>query len=198
MSIRILCSAAILSLCLTILSQSDHCEARDIAPDDVLDITVYGHDDLTISTRVSAEGEISYPLLGTLIVTDKTVRELEKEIQELLNRDYIVDPHVVVLTKESHSHMVYVMGQVEHPQAIDLTKNKVTTLLEAISMAGGFTDLANKNKIQIVRKSEDGTKQNITIKLASIIKKRKKGEQVGEDETAIKAGDVIMVTERNF
>ncbi len=185
-------------LCLLIQSQNDTCEGREIAPDDVLEINVFGHDDLSITTRVSSEGEISYPLLGTLKVTGKTVRELEKEIQVLLDRDYIVNPHVVVFTKEYHTNIVSVMGEVKKPTTIILNKNKVTTVLEAISMAGGFSDTANKNKIQIIRNTPDGTKKYITIKLNDLIKKLKNGSLGVEDNSILAPGDVIMVPERIF
>ncbi len=185
-------------LCLLIQSEYGPCEGREIVPDDVLEINVYGHDDLTITTRVSSEGEISYPLLGALKVVGKTVRELEKEIQALLDRDYIVNPHVVVFTKEYHINIVSVMGEVKKPTTIDLNKNKVTTILEAISMAGGFSDTANKNKIQIIRTAPDGTKEYITVKLDTLIKKLKNGKVGAEDKSTLTPGDVIMVSERIF
>jgi Periplasmic protein involved in polysaccharide export len=166
----------LLALCLLIRSAFLLCEAREIAPEDVLEINVYGHDDLSITTRVSSEGEISYSLLGTLKVAGMKVRELEKEIQALLGRDYIVNPHVVVFTKEYHLNSVSVMGAVKKPTTIDLNKNKVTTILEAISMAEGFSDVANKNKIQIIRIAPDGTREYITVKMDKLIKKLKSGE----------------------
>ncbi len=164
----------------------------------MLEINVYGHDDLSITTRVSSEGEISYPLLGTLKVVGKTVRELEKNIQLLLDKDYIVNPHVVVFTKEYHLNIVSVMGEVKKPTTIDLNNNKVTTVLEAISMAGGFSETANKNKIQIIRTSPDGTKEYFTVKLDSLIKKLKSGKAEVDDKLSLKPGDVIMVSGRIF
>jgi len=188
----------LLALCLLIQSEFLLCEAREIAPEDVLEINVYGHDDLSITTRVSSEGDISYPLLGTLKVAGMKVRELEKEIQALLDRDYIVNPHVVVFTKEYHLNSVSVMGAVKKPTTIDLNKNKVTTILEAISMAEGFSDVANKNKIQIIRIAPDGTREYITVKMDKLIKKLKSGEVGVEDKLDVKPGDVIMVPERVF
>ncbi len=187
-----------ITLCLIIQSEYVQCEGREIVPEDVLEINVYGHDDLSITTRVSSEGEISYPLLGTLKVVGKTVRELEKDIQLLLDKDYIVNPHVVVFTKEYHLNIVSVMGEVKKPTTIDLNNNKVTTVLEAISMAGGFSETANKNKIQIIRTSPDGTKEYFTVKLDSLIKKLKSGKAEVDDKLSLKPGDVIMVSGRIF
>ncbi len=196
MSIKLSLTAIFITLCLTIQSEFIPCEAKEIAPEDVLEITVHGHNDLSVTTRVSSEGEISYPLLGTLKVVGKTVRELEKEIQVLLDRDYIITPHVVVFTKEYHINIISVMGEVKKPTTIDLNKNKVTTILEAISIAGGFSGIANKNKIQIIRTTPDGTKEYISVKLNSLIRKHKSGKVEIEDKTAIKPGDIIIVSKR--
>jgi protein involved in polysaccharide export with SLBB domain len=198
MSMKLSITVIFLTLCLIIQSEFLSCEAREIAPEDVLGINVYGHDDLSLTTRVSSDGEISYPLLGTLKVAGKKVRELEKDIQALLDMDYIVNPHVVVFTKEYQLNIVSVMGEVKKPTTIDLNKNKVTSILEAISMAEGFSDTANKNKIQIIRTAPDGTKEYITVKLNNLIRKRKSGKVEVEDKLAVKPGDVIMVSERIF
>jgi len=190
-------TAVFIVVCMIIQSQFVPCEAREIEPEDVLEITVYEHNDLSITTRVSSDGYISFPLLGSLNVAGMTVRELEKEIEELLDNDYIVNSHVVVLTTEFRSKLVYVMGEVKKPQAIDLARNNVTTILEAITMAGGFTDTANRNKIKIIRTTADGTKENIKVKLSSIIK-GPKNDRGDRDDTGIKAGDVIIISERRF
>lgn len=173
------------------------CEGRQIAPEDTLEFTVYEHEDLSITTRVSSDGYISFPLLGPIHVEGMTVRKLEEKIAELLDKDYIVDPQVVVFTREYRAKYVYVMGEVSNPQAIDLSEKKGTTVLEAISTAGGFTDTANLNKIVIIRKTADGTKEIIRIKLSTITRKDR---NVNKEEGDIKLepGDIIMVSQRRF
>ncbi len=195
---KLICTTIFVFMCLIAQSVCVPCEGREIVPEDVLEINVYGHNDLSITTRVSSEGEISYPLLGILHVEGMTVRELEKNIQVLLDKDYIVNPHVVVFTKEFHLNIISVMGEVKKPTTIDLNKNKVSTILEAISMAGGFSDTANKNKIQIIRATPDGSKEYITVKLDSLIKKLKSGKTELEDRLSLKPGDVVMVSGRIF
>ncbi len=195
---KLSCTTIFVFMCMIALSVCVPCEGREIVPEDVLEINVYGHNDLSITTRVSSEGEISYPLLGILRVEGMTVRELEKNIQVLLDKDYIVNPHVVVFTKEFHLNIISVMGEVKKPTTIDLNKNKVSTILEAISMAGGFSDTANKNKIQIIRATPDGSKEYITVKLDSLIKKLKSGKTELEDRLSLKPGDVVMVSGRIF
>lgn len=186
-------------LCAIFQSQNVLCEHQLITPEDVLEITVYEHDDLSITTRVSSDGYISFPLLGSLRVAGMTVRELEEKIARLLDRDYIVDPQVTVFTQmyRVSFDFVYVMGEVNHPQSIDLSEKKVTTLLEAISTAGGFTDEANKEKITIIRTNTDGTQKTIKIKLSDITKKIERGNMMDRD-LSIQPGDVILVSQRIF
>ncbi len=184
-------------ICVTFRSQDALCEHKIITPEDVLKITVYEHDDLSVTTRVSSDGHISFPLLGSMHVAGMTVRELEEKIARLLDKDYIVNPHVAVFTQEYRANFVYVMGEVNHPQSIDLSEKKVTTLLEAISTAGGFTDNANKEKITIIRTTAEGTKKTIKIKLSDITKKDKRGNIMGRD-FSVEPGDIILVSQRIF
>lgn len=179
------------------MSQLTPCEGRQIAPEDTLEITVYEHEDLSITTRVSSDGYISFPLLGSIHVEGLTVRKLEKKVAELLDKDFIVNPHVVVFTREYRAKYVYVMGEVNKPQAIDLSEKKGTTILEAISTAGGFTDKANLNKILIIRKTADGTKETIRIKLSTITKKGRNVNKKGGD-IRLEPGDIILVSQRIF
>ncbi len=198
MSIKVIVSTILIAVCLITHSQSASCKGRVIFPDDVLDIAVHGQPDLSVVTRVSSDGKISFPLLGILNVAGKTARELEKEMEELLDKDYIVNPDVVVLTTDYHIDNIYIMGEVENPQAINLNRNKATTILEAISMAGGFTNIANKNKIQIMRTVADGTKKIMIVKLYNILRNKQNGKEEGDAKTALQPGDIIIVAERKF
>ena len=173
------------------------CASGEIVPGDVLEITVYEHKDLSVVTRVSSEGYISIPLLGELHVGGMDVRALEEKIVELLDKDYIVNPDVVVFTKEYRTGIVHVMGEVVKSQAVELTRNKVTTVLEAISIAGGFTDLANKNNIIVIRRKADGTEKEIIVNLSSIIKGKKKSKG-GGGNVSLEPGDIIVVSEGIF
>lgn len=183
--------------CIFYMSQIAQCEGLRISPEDVLEITVYEHSDLSVTTRVSSDGYISFPLLGSIYAEGMTVRELEKKIAGLLGKDYIVDPHVVVFTREYRAEFVYVMGEVTEPQAIDLSEKKGTTVLEAITTAGGFTDKANRNKIIIIRAMADGAKETINVKLSTIIKKGRSGNKE-EVDINLKPGDIVVVSARIF
>jgi polysaccharide biosynthesis/export protein len=107
-----------------------------IGPDDLLDITVLEASELDRSPRVSASGEISLALIGTVRAAGLTTRELETVIEELLRRSYIKDPHVSVQVKEMQSHSVAVFGAVKKPGVFQLRDPK--TVVELLSMAEGL------------------------------------------------------------
>ncbi len=107
-----------------------------IGPDDKLDITVLEAPELDRSPRVSATGEFSLALIGTVRAAGLTTRELETVIEELLRRSYIKDPHVSVQVKEMQSHPVAVLGAVKRPGVFQVRGSK--TVIELLSMAEGL------------------------------------------------------------
>ena len=109
-----------------------------IGPEDLVAITVFEAADLNLSVRVTASGEISLPLLGSIHAAGLTPRELELVLQELLRRTYVKDPHLNVLVSETQSHPVSVMGAVKKPGVFQIRGTK--TLLEILSMAEGLAE----------------------------------------------------------
>jgi polysaccharide export outer membrane protein len=160
--------------------------------EDVLQITVYEQSDLDTRVRISSTGEISFPLLGKIRVVGLTVGELEEKIELLLAKDYLVNPQVQIFIEQYHVKQVSVLGAVQKPGKYDMYTERETTLLEAIAMAGGFTELANVNNTRIIR-NEDGQQQTILVKVSDITKKGLK-----EKDIFLKAGDIIFVPESFF
>ena len=116
-----------------------------IGPEDVLNINVFEAQELNREVRVSASGEISLPLLGSVRAAGLTPRELEFVLQELLHRTYMKDPHVSVFVREMQSHPVSVMGAVRRPGVFQIRGSK--TLLEVLSLAEGLADDAGETVI---------------------------------------------------
>jgi len=159
---------------------------------DVILITVYEQPDLTTKARVSSKGDITFPLLGTVQVKGLTVAEIEEVIRDLLERDYIVDPQVSVFIEDYRVEKVFVMGFVNKPGEYELFKDRTTTVLEAITMAGGFKEGAAQNGTKIIR-VENGEEVTIPIKVTDIIKRGDKTKDV-----PVKPGDIIVVPESFF
>lgn len=116
-----------------------------IGPDDQLEITVLEAAELDRAPRVSAGGEISLPLLGTIRAAGLSARELELVIEELLRRTYINEPHVSVQVREMQSHPVSVFGAVKKPGVFQIRGPK--TVVEMLSMAEGLGDDAGDTVI---------------------------------------------------
>ena len=163
-----------------------------IHSEDVLEIKVYEHKDLTTKVRVSAAGDITFPLIGQVHAAGLTVNQLCEKIKELLSDGYLVKPQVNVFIESYHPEKVFVMGAVRKPAAYELSREKPTTVLEAISRAGGFTEQAAPNKTKIIRvDSEKG--ETIKVKITDITKKGDKSKDI-----PLQPNDIVFVPESIF
>ncbi|MEO8341303.1 MAG: polysaccharide biosynthesis/export family protein, partial [Nitrospirota bacterium] len=115
--------------------------------------TVWKNADLSKQVQVRPDGRISLPLLGDISAVAKTPVQLTEEISAGL-RAYMESPTVSIMVKEVNSYQIYVLGEVNKPGKYPL-KSK-TTLLQGITVAGGFTAMAARNKIVIFRFSTKG------------------------------------------
>jgi polysaccharide biosynthesis/export protein len=119
-------------------SLPDDAASYRIGPDDLLDISVFDAPDLARTVRVSAGGEISMPLLGTVAVAGLTSQELEASLADQLRAHYMTDPQVSVFVKEMQSHGVSVFGAVMKPGVYQIRGAK--SLIEVLAMAEGLAD----------------------------------------------------------
>jgi len=161
---------------------------RKISALDILIIEVFGEKELSVERRVQAGGTISFPLLGSVEVAGRTPSQVEGLLKEKLGADYLVDPEVTVMVKEYRSRTVSVMGKVMRGGAIELPAEYKIDILEAISRAGDFQPLANKNKIQLNRGGK------ITMyRFDDLIKIKDDNKKIW-----VEPGDVIYVHESFF
>jgi polysaccharide biosynthesis/export protein len=105
-----------------------------IGPQDILAISVFGHDDLTQTVVVQPDGTLTYPLVGRIPAAEKTAKELESDLTERLGREFIRDPQVTVAIREYRSKTVLVAGEVAHPGTYPLAGGM--TLVEVLARAG--------------------------------------------------------------
>jgi polysaccharide biosynthesis/export protein len=125
-----------------------------IATGDKLRIEVYKDNQLSQSLQVRPDGKITLPLLGDLAASGLTPIELRDRITTSL-KEYVTNPVVTVIVTEATPPLVYVMGEVTKPGP--LTLQGPLTVLQALSMAGGFKDFANTKGIRVLRKTAKGT-----------------------------------------
>lgn len=120
-----------------------------IGPRDLLQIKVFEVEELSAKARVNRSGFITLPLLGAVKVGGRNITEVEHLIAEQLSRDYLQDPHVAVFVEEYASQKVTVEGYVKSPGVFPMEGR--TTLLQAIALAGGVTDIADTEQILVFR-----------------------------------------------
>jgi polysaccharide export outer membrane protein len=158
-----------------------------IGPRDVLGITVWGQADLSRDYGVDPDGFIPFPLIGRVKAAGSTPKELAAQLTELLGKDYLVNPQVIVSVKEYLSQKVQVLGAAEKPGVYYLTGP--TSLLEILSRAGGFASTAGKQVLLIHnRGATDGSSTVQRLSLEKI--------QAGDpsENTRVQSQDIVIVS----
>ena len=117
---------------------------------DTVRIQVYGEPDLTVETQITETGALSYPFLGEIRLLGMTVGDLQEFITDGLLGDYLIEPRVTVSIVRYRNF--YVNGEVARPGGFPFQPG--LTVRKAISLAGGFTERASKDKIFIVSDSD--------------------------------------------
>jgi len=139
--------------------------AYRLGPEDVVDVFVWKEPDLSTTVVVRPDGKISLPLASEIDATGKTAAELQQDITQRLKK-YLSEPVVNVMVKQINSLKISVLGEVRKPDVYKI-RNRVT-VLDAIAMAGGFTDLARPTRVVILRHSASGP-QRITVNLKQVV-----------------------------
>lgn len=128
-----------------------------IGPEDVIEVSVFGVDDLHTIARVSATGNIRLPLIDNIQAAGLTITELEASIAKKLKK-FVTEPAVSVYIKEYRSQQIAVLGAVKSPGVYYVTGYK--SLIDLISMAGGLNqDAGDVAIIQNAYESNSGAEQ---------------------------------------
>jgi len=133
-----------------------------LGPEDVLIVTVWKNQDLSREVVIRPDGMISMPLIGEVPAANLTSNNLAKRISDRLT-EYMASPIVSVQLKEVNSYFIYVLGEVTKPGKYPL--KSYTNVMQGISLAGGFTPFAKKNKMKVLRVTVDGSSENHQIEI---------------------------------
>ena len=163
-----------------------------ISPADLLEITVYQNKDLDRKVRVSQNGTVSFPLIGTVNVGGLSVIDAEQGISRKLE-EFIVSPQVTVFIQEYGNKKVYVLGEVQKPGSYDLPTESRLTVVEAVSLAGGFTPIAAKDRTKVIRTNPDGKSMSFVIQVSAITVSGEK-----EKDIPLLPNDVVYVPQSFF
>lgn len=158
-----------------------------IGPLDTLDINVFNEPEITSKgVPVDAVGNLALPLIGRVRASGMTATALADMLRDRYGR-YYVDPQITVIVTSSVSQRVTVQGQVEEPGLYDVRGG--TTLLDAIALAKGETEVAALREVLILR-TVDGKRMAAMFDLNRI----RRGD---DPDPAILGKDVIVVGHSN-
>jgi polysaccharide biosynthesis/export protein len=169
-------------------------EDTRLGPRDLFEVRVFQQPELTGVFEVSPECTVTYPLIGVLEVCDLSPPEVEKKIKDGLTDGFLKNPQVSVVIKEFRSKTLSVFGQVKKPGTLPYAVGM--TVVEAISQAGGFNEMARKNAVTVTRaqrnrETNKSTKTSYTIPV----------DDIGSGKASnffVRPGDVVFVPRRVF
>ena len=155
-----------------------------LSPEDILEISVWKEESLTKQVVVRPDGAFSFPLVGDVQATAKTVEQIREEIKERLKR-YIPEPVVSVSLLKVTGYKIYVIGRVNKPG--EFVTGRFVDVLQALAMAGGLTPFAAENDIRILRRV-DGKEYVRNFRYADVCN----GQHL-EQNIMLRSGDTVVV-----
>lgn len=124
-------------------------QIQPISKGDEMEVVFFGIKKLDRTVRVSATGMISMPLIGSVKAEGKTVRELEVDLEKRYGRSYLQNPQISINVKEALGQRVTVNGEVRRPGIYPIGPR--ASLLQALALAKGFTELGDPGKVYVFR-----------------------------------------------
>lgn len=168
----------------TALASTSPTEYR-ISPYDSLQVTVFQVQDLNKTVTVNADGTISLPLVGKVVMAGKTIQQAEDIIGDRLRKKYLQSPQVSVSVAK-FGQRVTVSGAVKSPKV--LTVDGQLTLTQAVANAGGLSELADSSRVHIARKAAGQSVQDQIVNLGAI-------EAGKAPDPMLQGGDLVVAEE---
>ena len=154
---------------------------------DVLRITVWRNEELSVAVPVRPDGRISVPLLDDVMAEGLTPPELKEVLTREL-AEFITAPDVTVIVLQMNSRFVSVLGGAKQEARVPLTRD--LRVLEAIAQVGGFDVFAQKSDVRIIRRGPDGTESEYRFDYDAYIKGNAPGTNI-----ILQNGDTIIIPE---
>ena len=154
-----------------------------IGKGDILEVNVWKEEELTKTLKVRIDGNISLPLLDDIQAAGRTPMQLMDTIESRLS-EFIEGPEVTVIVQQQNGQF-YLIGEVAGTGAYPLQKD--LTVIQALALAGGFTEWADKDSILLLRRVEQGVKR-INIDYDAIV-----SGDAPEQNVLIQPNDTIII-----
>jgi protein involved in polysaccharide export with SLBB domain len=160
-------------------------EASTLGSGDLLEVRVFQEADLTGPFCLSPEGTIDYPGCGKVRLLGMTSSQAADALTRCLAAHWVKHPQVTVLVREYNSKKIFVFGEVNKPGTFSFEENM--SIIQAITLANGFTKIAAKNSTSVTRIIE-GEEKKIRVPVEDI--------GVGREKNfALRPGDIVFVPE---
>lgn len=127
-----------------------------LGPGDIIRVSVWEQPDLSLNIPVAPDGTISYPLIGMIKASGRTIEDLDNEFKKRMNF-HMKGAQVTVSLLEVKNYKIYVLGEVLNPGELFL--NGPIYVTQALAMASGFTPFASRNDIIVVRTTASGERR---------------------------------------
>jgi protein involved in polysaccharide export with SLBB domain len=165
-------------------------ERTVVGPGDVFFMEIVGEKELPKEYQISADGSVDIPYIHTIKVAGLEAPEVARLVrQRLMDRKILSDPSVIVQVRVYNSRRITMLGQIAKPGSFAYTPGM--TLIQAVSMAGGFTSISDTDRVNITRKTDSGRTFTAVLSVGTIMEGR-------SADVPLQAGDQIYVHERLF
>jgi polysaccharide export outer membrane protein len=161
-----------------------------VGPGDVFEVSVLGEKDLVKEYRVQPDGTVDFPYLDRLEVGGLEPQQIEERIKaEFVAKKILTNPQVTLVVKQYNSKKISVIGAVQKPGSLPWSEGM--KLIDAISLAGGLTPLANGDRVRVTRLVSPDQTATATVSIDDI----SDGKM---SDLLLQAGDTIKVDQRIF
>ena len=165
-------------------------QSTTVGPGDVFEVSVLGEKDLPKEYRVQPDGTVDFPYLDRLTVGGLEPQQIEDLIkQQFVAKKILVDPQVTLVVKQYNSKKVSVIGSVQKPGSLPWTEGM--KLVDAISLAGGFTSIADADHVRLTRIVGPNKTVTATVSVDDITDGKLQ-------DIPLQAGDTVKVDQRVF
>lgn len=165
-------------------------QSTTVGPGDVFEVSVLGEKDLPKEYRVQPDGTVDFPYLDRLTVGGLEPQQIEDLIkQQFVAKKILVDPQVTLVVKQYNSKKVSVIGSVQKPGSLPWTEGM--KLVDAISLAGGFTSIADADHVRLTRIVGPNKTVTATVSVDDITDGKL-------PDVPLQAGDTVKVDQRVF
>jgi protein involved in polysaccharide export with SLBB domain len=190
--------ALVFAFAVSVFGQTAGGQLYRLSSGDQVTVSVFGEPDLAVSQRIDDSGKIVMPLLGEVQLAGLTVREAETLIKErFVNEDFLVKPEITIQITGSRSREFYIFGEVRGPGMKQFPPNRsALSIVEAISMAGDFTEFARSTAVQITRRDESGKETVLSVDVRRLISRTQSNSNI--EMVDVLPGDVVFVPQSRF